>query len=86
MKGINHFFQITQWVLSMDALISRMQEHRSVKPKVLQTLVKNLDAPGCVSLKFWVFVKGMAINCKRCLAGHAGPHTSSNYGFQDYEI
>jgi hypothetical protein len=68
----------------MDALISRMQEHRSVKPKALQTFVKNLDAPCCVSLKFWVFVKGIAINCKRCLAGHAEivHKNSSNCGFQ----
>ena len=55
----------------MDALISRVQEHRSVKPKALQTFVKYIDALCCVSLKFGVFVKGMAINCKRCLAGHA---------------
>jgi len=36
----------------------------------LQTFVKNLGAPCSVSLKFWVFIKGIAINCKRCLAGH----------------
>ena len=55
--------------------------HR-VNSKTLQTLMKNLDAPCGVI----VFVKGIAINCKRYLAGHAEivHKYSSNCGFQDY--
>ena len=84
MKGIYQIFQITQSVLSMDALISRVQEHMSVKSKALQTFVKNLGAPCCVSLKFWVFVKEIAINCKRCLTKHPEivHKNSSICGFQ----
>jgi len=50
-----------------------------VKLKALQTFVKNLDVPCCVI----VFVKGIAINCKRFLAGHAEivHKYSSNCGF-----
>ena len=123
MQKRQEHFSVSCWVLSMDALISRMQEHRSVKSKTLQTFVKNpgncscialgpssrrgstssihgvvptpfhglvptaihglVGAPCCVSLKFWVFVKGIAINCKRCLAGHTEivHKNSSNCGF-----
>jgi hypothetical protein len=64
----------------MDALISWMQEHGNVKSKTLQTFVKNLGALCCVI----VFVKGIAINYKRCLAEHTEivHKNSSNCGFQ----
>ena len=67
------------------ACMQKRQEHFSVtcwlRSKTLQTFVKNLGALYCVI----VFVKGIAINCKRCLAEHAeiAHKNSSNCGFQD---
>ena len=69
MKGNNLFFQMPKWVLSMDALSSRMQEHRVVKLKALQTFVKNLDAPCCESLKLGFFLREWPLTAIDALPG-----------------